>query len=238
MSNGENQPPASAPTADNDGDGINNATEVAIDTGARYQARIALITAIVALVSALLGPLVSLKINSDQIDVQSRNNKAQIEAQLDTTRTEAAATADQAESEFVRTERREAYTAFLTAYNDAAIDVIGAAGAFSGNPSAQVLAQQEQKAVDAVKSVTSTYYEVRIVASKAAFDEAEAAYVEFSRYAGALLTAGAKIANGQQGQLTEDERNAVLGSEQEYQTLLQLSIDFIEKGRADMSADE
>jgi hypothetical protein len=192
----------------------------------------------VALVSALLGPLVSLKINSDQIDVQAENNRAQIDAQLKTSTSEQDANAGQAESEFVRTERREAYTGFLTAYNNAAIDVIGAAGAFSGNPSPQVLAQQEQKAIDAVKNVTSTYYEVRIVASKEAFDEAEAAYVEFSRYAGALLTAGSKIANGQQQHLTQEEQNAVLGGEAEYQALLQLSIDFIEKGRADMSADD
>jgi hypothetical protein len=236
MSNGESGPPASAPTADSDGDGVNNATQLAIDTSARSQARTALITAIVALVSALLGPLVSLKINSDQIESQREASTAQVKAQLKTTETEQESTAAQAESEFVRTERREAYTGFLSAYNDAAIDVIGAAGTFSGNPSQQALAEQEQKVVDAAKSVTSTYYEVRIVASKDAFDEAEAAYVEFSTYAGALLTAGAKIANGQQ--LTDDERNAVLGSQQEYQTLLQLSIDFIEKGRADMSADD
>jgi hypothetical protein len=233
----EDPPAAPAPLADADGDGLPNATEAAIDASARYQARVALVTAIVALVSALLGPLVSLKINSDQIDVQSRNNKEQIEAQLKTSADEHQATADQAESEFVRTERREAYTAFLTAYNNAAIDVIGAAGTFSAaNASPKALAQQEQKAVDAVKSVTSTYYEVRIVASKDAFDEAEAAYVEFSTYSGNLLTAGAKIAQGQP--LTDEERQVVLGGTEEYQKLLQLSIAFIEKGRADMSADD
>jgi hypothetical protein len=221
--------------ADADGDGLPNIAEAAIDSSARYQARVALITAVVALVSALLGPLVSLKINSDQIDVQSDNNAAQIAAQLKTTKSEQDSTAAQADREFVRTERREAYTAFLTAYNNASIDVIGAAGAFAGNASPKVLAQQEQKAIDAVKSVTSTYYEVRIVASKGSFDGAEAAYLEFSRYAGALLTAGSKIANGQQ--LTQEEQNAVLGAEDEYKALLQLSIDFIETGRADMSAD-
>jgi len=224
---------------DADGDGLPNIAEAAIDSSARYQARIALITAIVALVSALLGPLVSLKINSDQIDVQAQNNKTQIAAQRETTTKEAEATAAQAESEFVRTERREAYTAFLTAYNNASIDVIGAAGAFgAANPSRDALLQQEQKAIDAVKSVTSTYYEVRIVSSEAAFDEAEAAYVEFSRYAGALLRAGPKIASGQAGQLTDEEREAVLGGEAEYQTLLNLSIAFIEEGRADMSAND
>ena len=237
MSNGDGQPPVSMPMGDADGDGLPNIAEAAIDSSARYQARIALITAIVALVSALLGPLVSLKINSDQIEVQGKNNEAQIAAQLKTTETEQDSLAAQAESEFVRTERREAYTAFLTAYNDASIDVIGAAGTFAGNPTPQALTQQLQKAVDAVKSVTSTYYEVRIVASKDAIDEAEAAYSEFSRYAGTLLTAGSKIANGQQQQLTQEERDAVLGSQDEYELLLQLSIAFIEKGRADMSAD-
>src|SRR4051812_31649649 len=109
MSNGDGQPPPSAPTADNDGDGINNATEgaieTAVDSGARYQARIALVTAIVALISALLGPLVSLKINSDQIKSQGRQATAQI-----------AASTEQSEGEFVRTQQGTAYTDFLTAF--------------------------------------------------------------------------------------------------------------------------
>jgi hypothetical protein len=108
MSAGESPPPVNEPTGDNDGDGVNNATEVAIDSGARYQ--------------------------SD-------------------------ADADQAESELVRSERREAYTDFLTAYNNAAIDLLGAAGTFATpGVSPKALAQQEQKAVDAVKDVTSTYF--------------------------------------------------------------------------------
>src|SRR3954451_18109675 len=117
MSTGESQPPPSEPTADNDGDGINNATEVAIDTSARYQARIALITAIVALVSALLGPLVSLRINSDQIKSQGRQAKNQIDANT-----------QQSEDEFVRTQQGSAYTDFLTAFNNGTLDLLGAAG--------------------------------------------------------------------------------------------------------------
>jgi hypothetical protein len=229
VSTGESQPPVDPPAGDADGDGINNATEnaieTAVDSGARYQARIALITAIVALVSALLGPLVSLLINSSQIDAQRENNKEQANAER-----------LQSESEFVRTERREAYTAFLGAYNNGAIDILGAAGTFS-SPGAdpKALSAQLQKAIDAVKEVTSTYYEVRIVASEEAFDEAEAAYAEFSRYAGGLLTAGGTLANG--GTLTPEQVELVTGSNAEYQTLLSLSLAFIEKGRMDMSAD-
>ena len=140
---------------DADGDGLPNIAEAAIDSGARYQARIALITAIVALVSALLGPLVSLKINSDQIESQGDQATGQIKANT-----------TQSESEFVRTQRSTAYTEFLTAFNNGTLDLLGAAGAFRtpGN-SAKDLAGPEQAAVHAVKDVTATYYKVRIVAS-------------------------------------------------------------------------
>src|SRR3954454_1653196 len=112
MSNGESQP-TSGPMGDSDGDGLPNIAEAAIDVSARYQARVALVTAIVALVSAILGPAVSLWINSTQIHNQSEQFKAEI-----------ASTQGQSEAEFVRTERSTAYTDFLTAFNNGAIDLL------------------------------------------------------------------------------------------------------------------
>jgi hypothetical protein len=230
MSNGDGQPPVSTPAAmgDADGDGLPNIAEAAIDSNARYQARIALITAIVALVSALLGPLVSLKINSDQI-----------ESQADRFKEETAANTGQSEAEFVRTQQSTAYTEFLTAFNNATLDLLGAAGVFGspGNPP-QALAEQETKAVQAVKDVTAAYYKVRIVAGEDAFKSSQALYAEFATWSGSLLQVGAKVLGGEP--LSADEQ-ALLDPENtnaEYQTLLGLSIDFIDHGRTDFNVEE
>jgi hypothetical protein len=211
---------------DADGDGLPNIAEAAIDSGARYQARIALITAVVALISALLGPLVSLKINSDQIDSQKVQFKD-----------EATANAHQSEGEFVRTQRSTAYTEFLTAFNNATLDLIGAAGAFATpgvNP--QSLGEQEQKSVQAVKDVTATYYKVRIVASDEAFKKSEALYQEFAAWSGALLVAGSKILSNTPLEAADEQ--ILTGTQGEYQTLLGLSIDFIDSGRDDFKLKE
>ena len=229
MSNGEPPPPPSAalaPMGDADGDGLPNIAEAAIDSGARYQARIALITAIVALVSALLGPLVSLKINSDQIESQRDANTAQNIADR-----------GQSESEFRRTQRSTAYTDFLTAFNNGTLDLLGAAGAFSsGNGDAEGLSTQTQKAIDAVKDVTATFYRVRIVASGDTNEKAEALYGEFGSWSGGLLQTFGKILNGQQ--LTDDDRVLLTTTDDEYTLLLGMSDDFIKTGRDDMATDE
>jgi hypothetical protein len=225
MSNGE--PPAtSGPMDDADGDGLPNIAEATIDSSARYQARVALITAVVALVSALLGPLVSLKINSDQIESQGNQATAQIRANT-----------TQSESEFVRTQRSTAYTDFLTAFNNGTLDLLGAAGAFRtpGN-SAKALAGQEQAAVQAVKDVTATYYKVRIVASKDANKKAQALYSEFATWSGALLVTGSAVASGTP--LTADQQQLLDNGENEYGVLLNLSIDFIDSSRDDVSAND
>jgi hypothetical protein len=228
MTDGDGQPPASAPTADNDGDGVNNATEVAIDTSARYQARIALITAIVALISALLGPLVSLKINSDQIKSQGRQATQQI-----------AANTTQSEHEFVRTQQGTAYTDFLTAFNNGTVDLLGAAGALgSTGSSPKGLAGQEQVAVQAVKDVTAAYYKVRIVAADTSNTKALALYNEFASWSGTLLQLGAKVLAGQQLEPDEQQFFATESTTAEYQTLLGLSNEFIEAGRADFKVEE
>jgi hypothetical protein len=211
---------------DSDGDGLPNIAEAAIDSGARYQARIALITAIVALVSALLGPLVSLKINSDQIESQRKANTAQNVADR-----------GQSESEFRRTQRTTAYTDFLTAFNNGTLDLLGAAGAFAGGSGdADGLATQTQKAIDAVKDVTATFYKVRIVASSKTNEKAEALYGEFGTWSGALLQAFGKILNGVE--LTAEDESLLTSTSEEYTLLLGLSNDFIETGRDDMTTDE
>ena len=225
MSNGDSQPPVGTPMGDSDGDGLPNIAEAAIDSSARYQARIALITAIVALVSALLGPLVSLKINSDQIKSQRDANTAQNRADR-----------SQSESEFRRTQRSTAYTDFLTAFNNGTIDLLGAAGALGGGGNAEGLATQSQKAVDAVKEVTATFYRVRIVASDDTNADAEALYGEFSGWSGALLVAFGRVLNGQP--LTAEDRDLLTGTDAEYDLLLGLSKDFIESGRTDMATDK
>jgi hypothetical protein len=206
---------------DADGDGLPNIAEAAIDTSARYQARIALITAIVALVSALLGPLVSLKINADQI----KSQKVQF-------KDEAAANSQQSEGEFVRTQRSTAYTEFLTAFNNATLDLIGAAGAFATpGVDPKSLGEQEQKSVQAVKDVTATYYKVRIVASDDSFKKSEALYQEFASWSGALLVAGSKVLSNTPLEAADEQ--VLTGTQDEYQTLLGLSIDFIDSGRDD-----
>ncbi len=195
-----------------------------IDPGARYQARIALITALVALVSALLGPLVSLKINSSQIESQREQTIEQNEVDRDAS-----------ESEFVRTQRSAAYTDYLTAFNNATLDLIGVAGAFGSGASPQALSSQETTAIAAVKDVTANYYKVKIVASEDAAEKADALYAEFGTWSGALLQIGGKILNGVP--LTATEQQLLDTTTDEYGVLLQLSNEFIESGRDDMASN-
>ena len=198
-----------------------------IDSGARYQARIALITAIVALVSALLGPLVSLKINSDQIESQGKQASA-----------DSVAATDQAEKEFVRTQRSTAYSTLLTSFNNATLDLIGAAGFFSSaneNTPVATVNEQQQAAVKAVKDVTAAYYQVKIVASDDTATAADNLYGEFGTWSGTLLTIIGKLFSGEQ--LTADDQALLAGTNDEYLKLLGLSNAFIEVGREDMASD-
>lgn len=197
--------------------------ESSVDPGARYQARIALVTAIVALVSALLGPLVSLKINSSQIESQRKQTLTQNDVDRLAT-----------ESEFKRTQRSEAYTEYLTAFNNATLDLIGAAGAFGAGGDGKFLAEQEKIAVQAVKDVTANYYLTKIVASDDAEQAADALYAEFGTWSGALLTIGGQVLQGQGANLTAEQQQLLLGTTDEYTKLLGLSNAFIEAGREDM----
>ena len=210
---------------DADGDGVNNVTEAAIDSSARYQARVALVTAIVALVSAILGPLVSLWINHAQI----RSQGDQLSAQITKTN-------KQSEAEYVRTERSTAYTDFLTAVNNGAIDLLGAAGAIgSGGGTADQLNDQVNKSVTAVKDFTSTFFKVRIVASDDANDKALALYGEFSTWSGNLLTTFGAILNGQQ--ITAEQQQLLSTTSDEYSKLLGMADEFVTVGRVDMSSN-
>jgi hypothetical protein len=198
-----------------------------IDSGARYQARIALVTAIVALVSALLGPLVSLKINSDQIKSQGKQASS-----------DSVAASQQSEREFVRTQRSTAYSTLLTDFNNATLDLIGAAGFFSSadqNTPVDTVAQQQQAAVKAVKDVTAAYYQVKIVASDDTAAAADNLYGEFGTWSGTLLTIIGKLFSGER--LTSDDQALLAGTNDEYVKLLGLSNEFIKVGRVDMASD-
>jgi hypothetical protein len=198
-----------------------------VDPAARYQARIALVTAIVALVSALLGPLVSLKINSSQVESQRKQNEDS-----------AAAAAAQSEGEFVRSQRSEAYTALLSSFNNATLDLIGAAGFFGSANSetpVDIIREQQATAVKAVKDVTAAYYQVKIVASDDVAESADNLYGEFGTWSGSLLTAIGDLLSG--NDLTADEVALFEGTNDEYLKLLGLSNDFIEKGRDDMASN-
>jgi hypothetical protein len=208
------------------GGGTSRGNQSVVDPNARHQARAALVTAIVALVSAILGPLISLWINSDQID--SQREQFSLEAKANTR---------QSEGEFVRTQRSAAYTEFLSAFNNGTLDLLGAAGIFGGSePRPQDLGDQEQKGLDALKEVTATYYQVRIVASQDANESAQALYNEFATWSGALLTIGAKVIHGQP--LTAEEKQVLNGTSEEYATLVDLSNRFIETGRDDFNVDK
>ena len=225
MSDGESQPNTTGPMGDRDGDGLPNIAEAAIDSSARHQARVAFITAMVALVSAILGPVVSLWINHAQIQSQGD----QLSAQIDKTNR-------QTEAEFVRTERSTAYTDFLTAFNDGAIDLLGAAGAIGGGGgTAEQLQDQVDKSIAAVKDFTATFFKVRIVASDDANEKALAFYQEFSSWSGNLLTTFGAILNGQQ--VTAEQQQLLQSTGTEYAKLLDIADDFVTVGRDDMSSN-
>lgn len=236
MSDGDSQPTTAGPMGDSDNDGLPNIAEAAIDSSARHQARVAFITAMVALVSAILGPLVSLWINHAQIQSQGDQIKAQqkqFESEIQTTN-------KQSESEFVRTQRSGAYADFLTAFNNGAIDFLGAAGAFraladGGSATPAQVKEQMDKAVTAVKDFSSTFFKVRILASSAANDSALALYGEFDTWSGNLLTTFGVVLNGQQ--ISSEQRQLLDTTGDEYTKLLDMADAFTTEGRKDMAQD-
>lgn len=198
-----------------------------VEESNREQSRIVIVPAIVALVSSIAGPLVALKINSEQIDSQAVN--AEKASDLEQAR---------GEGEFIRVERRAAYTEFLGAYNNAALDLVGIGGSYTafGYPP-RAAARDLTKIVVALKDVTRTYYTVDLVGSKDAVANAGAAYSLFATFANDLITLGAEVANGT---APGAQALATLGDQFEArysQDLIPASQTFIETGRDDMSAN-
>lgn len=193
-----------------------------VDPAARYQARIALVTAIVALVSALLGPLVSLLINKSQVENQREQSER---------------SSTQADSEFVRSQRSEAYSAYMAAFNNAMIDLLGASGAFAAGGDVEELTEQAEKSVEAVKAVTTAYYQVKVVGSGDAVEAADALYSEFGTWSGALLTIGGTVVQGEADTLTQEQVDLLQTTDDQYVELLGLANDFIAEGRPDMKSD-
>lgn len=229
MSNGPGEPPNENTTTDDDV--VLRVVEEftnTVEESNREQSRIVIVTAMVALVSSIAGPLVALKINSDQIDSQAANAKTA--SALEQTR---------GEGEFIRTERRAAYTAFLAAYNNAALDLVGIGGKYTSLGYPPRAATRDVAAiVQSIKDVTRTYYTVNLVGSNDAVANADQAYGLFATYANDLIELGVSIVNGKAPGAADlatlsDQFEARYSGE-----LIPASKTFIETGRDDMKAND
>lgn len=228
MSTGPGEPPNPETTTDDDV--VLRVVEEftnTVEESNREQSRIVIVTAIVALVSSVAGPLVALKINSDQIDSQRATSKEQVSAER-----------ARGEGEFIRTERRAAYTDFLAAYNNGALDLLGIGGGFtSGGYPPGPAARDLEAIVQTLKDVTRTYYTVNLVGSKDAVSNAGQAYAQFADVANRLINLGSRVINGTapgQGQLNAFNQEM----QDRYQNdLIPASQAFIETGRDDMAAN-
>lgn len=228
MSSGAGEPPN--PDTTTDDDVVLRVVEEftnTVEESNREQSRIVIVTAMVALVSSIAGPLVALKINSDQIDSQAVN--AEKASDLEQAR---------GEGEFIRTERRAAYSDFLAAYNNGTLDLVGIGGKYTvfGYPP-RAATNDLATIVQTLKDVTRTYYTVNLVGSKDAVANAGQAYALFATFANDLIQLGAGVANG-----TAPGAQALsrLGDEFEArysQDLIPASQTFIETGRDDMAAN-
>lgn len=194
------------------------------DPGARSQARVALVTAVVALVSAVLGPLVALQINSSQIDNQRDTS-------------EAANRAEDARSkrEFVRNERRTAYAAFLTAFNSTALDTSNAETAFATKGYDRSLASAKVDELNvAAKSVTAAYFQVNLVSPQETYDRAVELFKVFSQYTGNVVQLGTQLATTDLV-LTDKQRQALIQEANEsYGQLVGMSQEFTDQAKDDL----
>jgi hypothetical protein len=208
-----------------------------VEEANREQSRIVIVTAIVALVSSIAGPLVALKINSDQIDSQRATSKEQADALKKSTVAQNTEEADRSEDEFNRTERRVAYTDFLSTYNNASVDLVTISGKFTalGYPAAAA-ARDLGKILDLLKDVTRDFYTVTLVASGDGREKAGNAYGAFAKVANQLIQVGGALTDGVQlTQAQKDRINAKYRSH--YQTLIALSSAFIEVARTDLDSN-
>lgn len=256
MSNGPGEPPSTPPNPPPNGPPILPVSEGGLDSDDRMvirvveeftqtveeanreQSRIVIVTAMVALVSAIAGPLVSLKINSDQIDSQRATSKEQATALKKSTDVQNDEESARSEDEFNRTERRVAYTDFLSTFNNGAVDLLEIAGKYTsvGYPPAAA-ARDLKKILDILKDVTRDFYTVTLVASGDGREKAGNAYGAFTKVANQLIRVGGAVIDGAQLTGAQGERlNAKFQSH--YQTLITLSQAFIEIARNDLSSNK
>jgi hypothetical protein len=255
MSNGPGEPPSGPPTPPPSDPPVLPVSEGGLDSDDRMvirvveeftetveeanreQSRIVIVTAVVALVSAIAGPLVSLKINSDQIDSQRETSKAQAAALLESTHDQNDLEAARSESEFNRSERRVAYTDYLSTYNNSAVDLLEISGKYTadGYPPGAA-ARDLNKILDALKDVTRDFYTVTLVASADARDQASNSYAQFTKVANQLIHIGGALTDGIQ---LSAAQKAEINSrfQRHYQTLIQLSSAFIEQARKDLASN-
>jgi hypothetical protein len=256
MSNGPGEPPSTPatpppggpPGAPAGGTGMDAGDEMVVrvveeftetvEEANREQARIVIVTALVALVSAIAGPLVSLKINSDQIDSQRATSQEQAAALKEATAAQNEEEAARSEDEFNRTQRREAYTDFLSSYNNGAVDLTEISGRLTsqGYPPPRA-ARELQRILDLLKDVTRDYYTVTLVASVDAREKAGTAYNEFTQVAVDLIDLGGRVTNGEAipaGEL----RHLGQSFSARYQDMITQSAAFIELARDDVAANK
>lgn len=124
-----------------------------------HQARLALITALVALVSAIAGPLVSLKINSDQITTQR------------------ALAGDQSQSDqanFLRNERRTTYAAYGAAFSKAYLGMLASSDRLHVSTLSEAELKTETDRVTGMLSeVLDAYYGVSLIGTTAAVETSQ-----------------------------------------------------------------
>lgn len=208
-----------------------------VEEANREQSRIVIVTAIVALVSAIAGPLVSLKINSDQIDSQRETSKAQAAALLESTKDQNDLEAARNESEFIRTERRVAYTDFLTTINNGAVDLTEIAGKLTAaNYPNRLIAKNIQDLIDLIKGAQRDYFTVRLLASDDVREQAENALGEFTKYyldLNDLATSRLGGVTYSPAQLRQKNKQLVA----HYNQLLFFSKVFIQSARVDVAAN-
>ena len=124
-----------------------------------HQARLALITALVALVSAIAGPLVSLKINSDQITTQRALAGEQSQG-------------DQAN--FLRNERRSTYAAYGAAFSKAYLGMLASSDRLHASALSDTeLKTETDKVTGMLSEVLDAYYGVSLVGTTAAVETSQ-----------------------------------------------------------------
>ncbi|MCW2797302.1 hypothetical protein [Nocardioides sp.] len=243
-----NPPPSSPPTLPVSEGGLDSDDRMVIrvveeftetvEEANREQARIVIVTAIVALVSAIAGPLVALKINSDQIGSQRDTSREQAATLRQTTDTQNQQEAARNEDEFIRTERRVAYTDFLATYNNGAVDLTEIGGKLTAATyPPRLIAKDLQSLIDILKGEQRDYYTVTLLASADSRDKARSADREYTGFCVALIQFARSRLQGTRFSATEfRQQNKVFVAT--YNRLISLSAEFIDSARVDVSANK